>query len=382
MLDRLKAVQEFMFNFAYRTGLLPGNKPRRYLWTDAFALCNFLELYRRTGNEGFKEFALHLVYQVHHILGRHREDDSRVGWLSGLSDEEAEKHPTIGGLRIGKELPERKPEEQFNWDLEWRRDGQYYHYLTKWMHALNKMSLATGNPTYSRWAIELAKKAHSAFTYTLPNGRKRMYWKMSIDLTRPLVSSMGKHDPLDGFITYNELQATLQGFEELNLNKEIADIASFYDDDWVTDDPLGIGELLSNAYKVAELISKRYWRQKELLLKILDDAYVSLEIYLGKGLVNLPANYRLAFRELGLSIGLKAISKLYGLILENSLLNEEEILSITRALLSYTSLAKEIDSFWLKQDNRKAKLWREYIDINEVMLATSLAPDGYLGVWF
>ena len=29
---------------------------------------------------------------------------------------------------------------------------------------------------------------------------------MSTDLTRPLVPSMGQHDPLDGFVTCNELQ--------------------------------------------------------------------------------------------------------------------------------------------------------------------------------
>jgi len=35
-----------------------------------------------------------------------------------------------------------------------------------------------------------------------------MYWKMSIDLSYPLVVSMGHQAPLDGFITYNQLQAT------------------------------------------------------------------------------------------------------------------------------------------------------------------------------
>ncbi len=34
-----------------------------------------------------------------------------------------------------------------------------------------------------------------------------MYWKMSIDLKRPLIPSMGQHDPLDGYITYNEIQS-------------------------------------------------------------------------------------------------------------------------------------------------------------------------------
>ena len=35
-----------------------------------------------------------------------------------------------------------------------------------------------------------------------------MYWKMSIDLTRPQVSSMGQHDPLDGYITTVQLRTT------------------------------------------------------------------------------------------------------------------------------------------------------------------------------
>jgi hypothetical protein len=133
------------------------------------------------------------------VLGRHREDDPRTGWISGLGEREGEEHPTRGGLRIGKELFERAPGEPYDELLEWMRDGQYYHYLTKWMHALNKVSQATGNPIYNRWAIELAKTAHNAFTYEIsPGGRKRMYWKMSIDLSRPLVHSMGAQDPLEG----------------------------------------------------------------------------------------------------------------------------------------------------------------------------------------
>jgi len=34
-----------------------------------------------------------------------------------------------------------------------------------------------------------------------------MHWKMSIDLSYVLVPSMGQHDPLDGLVTYCELQA-------------------------------------------------------------------------------------------------------------------------------------------------------------------------------
>ena len=78
-------VAHIMDEFARSTGLEPpGESPRRYLWTDAFAVCNFLELWRRTGEDKYKELALRLVDQVHHILGKHREDDSRKGWISGL----------------------------------------------------------------------------------------------------------------------------------------------------------------------------------------------------------------------------------------------------------------------------------------------------------
>jgi len=142
MKDPAGISEEIMLEFAYETGISSNLKPRRYLWTDAFAVCSFLELYRRKRDEKFLNLALKLVDQVHYVLGRHREGNSRRGWISGLSDEEGFKHPTIGGLRIDKPLPERRPDELFDETLE--RDGQYYHYLTKWMHALNRVSRATG----------------------------------------------------------------------------------------------------------------------------------------------------------------------------------------------------------------------------------------------
>jgi len=161
----------------------------------------------RTGDQKYRDLALDLVDQVHHTLGRYREDDPRSGWISGRGEREGERHPTIGGLRIGKAMHERGPEDPYKEILEWDRDGQYFHYLTKWMHALNRVSRVTGDPIYNRWAAELAKTAHARFTYVPSFGaRKRMYWKMSIDLNRSLVPSMGQHDPLDGYITYNQLQ--------------------------------------------------------------------------------------------------------------------------------------------------------------------------------
>jgi rhamnogalacturonyl hydrolase YesR len=154
--------------------------PRRYLWTDAFAVCNFLELYRQTSDEKYKRLALRLVDQVHHVLGRHRDDDPRAGWISGLDEKEGAMHPTRGGLRIGKGMNERRPDDPYDEQLEWDRDGQYYHYLTKWMHALERVSRVTGDPTYRRWAIELVRR-HARFTYIPHRRPETVYWKMSID---------------------------------------------------------------------------------------------------------------------------------------------------------------------------------------------------------
>lgn len=253
-------VREMMTEFAELTGLSGSQSSQRYLWTDAFAVCNFLELYRQTGADRYRELAVCLVDQVHQVLGRHRADDPRTGWISGLDERAGQQHPTQGGLRIGKKLRERKPTEAHDERLEWDRDGQYYHYLTKWMHALNRVSRVSGDLTYNRWAMELAKTAHASFTYRPSAGDpKRMYWKMSIDLSYPLVSAMGQHDPLDGLITYQALQATALPATEVStwpdLSPELADMATLCAGrNWGTDDPLGLGGLLADAYRVAQLM--------------------------------------------------------------------------------------------------------------------------------
>ena len=124
----IDAVVELMMDFAGLTGLTAaGSTPRRYLWTDAFALCNYLELFQQTQDEIWRELALRLIDKVHHVLGRQRGDDQRTGWISGLGEEEGERHPTAGGLRIGKPMNERNPGEPADERLEWDRDGQYYH---------------------------------------------------------------------------------------------------------------------------------------------------------------------------------------------------------------------------------------------------------------
>jgi hypothetical protein len=387
VLNSVSTVREIMMTFTELTGLLPERRvPLRYLWTDAFAVCNFLELHRQTGDEEYKRLALSLVEQVHHVLGRHREDDRRSGWISGLSEEEGARRPTAGGLRIGKGMTERGPKEPYDERLEWERDGQYYHYLTKWMHALYQVTRVTGDPAYNRWAIELAKTAHARFTY-LPSrgGAKRMYWKMSIDLSRPLVPSMGQHDPLDGLVTYRQLQAAARRDEKStavqNLEPEIADMVQLCERmAWDTDDPLGIGGLLCDAYRWAQLSVDRGPEENDLLAAMLDSSLRGLGHFSRGSLLMYPADERLAFRELGLSIGLRAVQRLQGLIEDHPKLfgKGHPVPAKIASLMRYQPLCEGIEKFWLDPGSRENETWKAHREINMVMLATSLAPDGFL----
>ncbi len=386
---RYPVVSDIMTEYAGLTGLSPaGSPPQRYLWTDAFAVCNFLELYRQTGDDHYKHLASLLVDQVHAILGRHRADDSRSGWISGLDEQEGARHPTIGGLRIGKEMNERRPEDPFDEQLEWDRDGQYYHYLTQWMHALDRMSRVTGDPTYNRRAIELAKTAHARFTYSPKGGgQRRIYWKMSIDLSYPLVTSMGQHDPLDGLITYIELRATARRYSEqsagADLSAEIADIASICTGkNLITQDPLGLGGLLTDACKIAQLVIADNFSQSDLLETVVASSLIGMDSYVREPHLKLPADHRLAFRELGLSIGLRAVERLKGLLEQYPGVFKKYRLAQLHLenLMQYVPLHETINAFWLERKNRESRSWMAHRTINMAMLATSLAPDGYISL--
>ncbi len=381
----VSTAERLMTSFTERTGIVGDRPPRRYLWTDSFAVCNFLGLEHATGQGRYHELALRLVDQVHHTLGQHRPDDTRTGWLSGLGAQEGEAHPTRGGLRIGKPLPERRPGEPVVERLEWDRDGQYFHYATRWMHALDQLTRATRQPMFNAWARELADVAHRAFTYR-GNTRLRMYWKMSIDLSRPLVASTGQHDPLDGFVTCTELEATARSIDTSaaapSLTRATADFRSMIDlGALATADPLGLGGLLVDAFRVMQLAEEgALSKGNELLHGLFEAALVGLRQYVRQSDLRLSADRRLAFRELGLAIGLAAV----GLMDRKDdreagqLARSSEVAGQIASLTRYVPLRTEIESFWSRPEHRQTEGWLEHEDINEVMLATSLAPEGFL----
>ena len=166
-----------------------------------------------------------------------------------------------------------------------------------------------------------------------------------------------------------------------DLHAEIADMADICEGrSWATDDPLGIGSLLFDACRVAQLIASGNLEKPGLLETLLESSLIGLESFVRENSLKLPVGYRLAFRELGLSIGLRAVEKVRGLIDQKSgpLRKNDSLPSLLKALSRYAGLRETIETFWLERTNRESASWTAHRDINRVMLATSLAPDGFL----
>jgi hypothetical protein len=196
---------------------------------------------------------------------------------------------------------------------------------------------------------------------------------------------MGQHDPLDGLITYSELQATAGGdFSSRawhGLRAGITDMADISrGESWATDDPLGIGGLLTDAWRMTQLLMMGGFNDPGLLETVLDSALLGMRNFAGYNPLKYRARQRLAFRELGLAIGLKAVGKLQACIEDNPQLfgREGSVQRSVEALAGYLPLGEIIERFWLDDKNREADSWTEHRDINMVMLATSVAPDGFL----
>jgi hypothetical protein len=383
--QNLADVSAIMLRFAERTGLEPASPaPRRYLWTDAFAVCVFLSLAEATGDAVYGSLAEQLIAQVHETLGRHRSDDQRSGWISGLDEAEGRRHPTAGGLRIGKRLNERPAGREIDERLEWDQDGQYFHYLTKWMQALARTAAMTGDGEYCRFALELARAAHAAFVYRNANeGAQRMYWKMSIDLSRPLVPSMGQHDPLDALVSYSELEycrgAHFAGADLPGLRSQIVECAALCAGrGWRSEDPLGIGGLLVDAYRMSQLQARGVTVSAGLLTQVLSDARAGLFLFTDRYPAHAAAAYRLAFRELGLSIGLHAAQALAQACVAGELALSAAAARDLEMILEYAAIGAEFEAFWRSPRNQSAKTWGDHIDINSVMLATCLLPRQFL----
>jgi hypothetical protein len=361
----IKDAQILMDGYANRTGLTntKGDISNRYLWTDAIAVEAFFGLSHVLEDRKYKELALKLIDEVHFHLGRYRPDDVRVGWISGLPDKEGEKHPTIGGLRIGKRLPERTEGELYEEPLEWERDGQYFHYLTRWTNALLLASVETDEQRYAIWAAELAL-AGQKFIDKI-NGNYRLYWKMNTNLSKPLVKSMGAHDPLEGLLCAKGAKLAVPS-KSKDLDPLILDFKNLCKTcDFYTTDELGIGILLLNVKRSADLAQQEMpLPESAYPAKLLNDCLKGLDVINRSFKKDAQASNRLAFRECGLSLGLHVIMQ-----------DKDPIRTVAPyidTLDKYAPMADEIDAFWSNTNNQKSSTWTGHENINTVTLAASL----------
>ena len=118
---------------------------------------------------------------------------------------------------------------------------------------------------------------------------------------------------------------------------------------------------------------------------------------------NIVLGTRLAFRELGLAIGLHAVHRLCeemhtldAVVADHSAdkdhpQQQQQIVAFSARSKRWLqrveaqaplAIAQRIENFWLDKAHQQFATWRDHEDINEVMLATSLAPNSFLYVLF
>ena len=146
--------------------------------------------------------------------------------------------------------------------------------------------------------------------------------------------------------------------------------------------PLGVGGLLFDACRLCQLLGQENRRELGLLEDVVQGSGDGLMIMLKTGYLKQPARHRLAFRELGLAIGLRAVP-----IIANTLQSERiafesrpSLLRIMERLRPYKPLSDEIIEFWLPYVEGPDETWKAHRHINELMLATAIAPNTFLSV--
>jgi len=196
---------------------------------------------------------------------------------------------------------------------------------------------------------------------------------------------MGQHDPLDGYITNLQLRTTAATLPQPttgpDLEEETSQFATMLKwGDLATADPLGLGGLMIDAYRVQQLMQQGSLVDTQLLDNLLSTSLTGLQHYVQRNELQQSAQYRLAFRELGLVIGLHAVERIQQAVADEAQQASTNLKLDKQltALMQYMPHCDEIEAFWRNPEHQQSTTWIEHQDINEVMLATSLVPDGFL----
>ena len=311
---------------AVEAGLCHSNQQRRYLWTDSFAVLAYVSLakgYQLQGNEAFAQkyhgAADRLINVVHDSLGKPADNEHKMRINS-------ESPSGYVGLRIGKVLSQRVT------DYGMHYDGQYWHYIDKWLFALARADRVKD-------AILIAK---SSFPYFYDSTGGGIRWKLSVDATAPpeLKHSCPNDDTVAALIVFSLLE-THRTSDMPSLREEIRVLKTSLRDYAVrpTADPLGWG--MDALYD--QFLKNKPYRK-------------GLALYHSRALH--PAHISLPFR-------------LYGAMIGGRLAGPETVLP--EKIEALVDLALEHE--------RKAQAQgdEEHSSINRVMLAMCLLSPGALG---
>ena len=147
--DRAAAI---LRGYAGRTGLAPASgTPTRYLWTTRSRSARTSGSTRRPANPPVAPARSRWSSRSTPSSGA-AGARRRTGWIGNLPSEGAiHRRPQVSGS--ADRSPNAGPSNRSTTG-SMDRDGQYYHYLTKWTHALCRASRVTGDPVYGVWAAE------------------------------------------------------------------------------------------------------------------------------------------------------------------------------------------------------------------------------------
>lgn len=206
---------------------------RRYLWTDAFAVLNYVSLAQRSQTEDGKQLYLKAAHTladcVHETLGCPRSEKYPMERdSSGLSPS------GFVGLRIGK------VEARAKTDFGMRLDGMYWHYVDKWLFALLRLGQISGSSERLRQAAGWAKVLFPRFFDTRHGGIR---WKLNVDATPISEQPHGfpNGDTLNAYVVYTLIQ---RAQNDISLSDEIQAMYKGLQESYSprkTRDPLGWG---------------------------------------------------------------------------------------------------------------------------------------------
>jgi hypothetical protein len=170
---------------------------RRYLWTDAFGVLNYvalseaaLEHEHADKSRDYLNAASKLIDDVFNTLGAPKSASFPM-----------QKRAIDGGykgLRIGK------VQSKIMTDNGMTFDGMYWHYLDKFIFALLRFYSSSGDTTALVRATQLIQDLHPAFF--VPGAGYR--WKVNVDLSSiPGAGVSPSHDCVSAWVVFNIAKA-------------------------------------------------------------------------------------------------------------------------------------------------------------------------------